>query len=172
MQLTSIKILESYFNWTKLCQKNVIGLSSMHKATDFFFPDSLLEWRCYCRYSRNVLSENVSNSVLSTICDPMDCSAPGSSVHGILQARILKCSHSPLQRIFLTQGSNLGLLHCGQILYHMSHQGSPEMCKGIFIKNITQFYFCLISIPLSHYCFSVFIILMLMSLILFFFSKH
>ena len=25
-----------------------------------------------------------------TLCDPMDCSLPGSSVHGILQARILK----------------------------------------------------------------------------------
>ena len=29
--------------------------------------------------------------------------------------------HSLLQGIFLTQGSNLGLLHCRQILYHLSH---------------------------------------------------
>ena len=57
--------------------------------------------------------------------DPMDCSAPGSSVHGILQARILVwvASHSLLQGIFLTQGSKLGLLHCWQSLYHLSHQG-------------------------------------------------
>ena len=33
-------------------------------------------------------------------------------------------SHSPLQGFFLTQGSNLGLLHCRQILYHLSHQGN------------------------------------------------
>ena len=26
-----------------------------------------------------------------TLCDPMDCSPPGSSVHGILQARVLEC---------------------------------------------------------------------------------
>ena len=26
----------------------------------------------------------------ATLCDPMDCSLPGSSVHGILQARILE----------------------------------------------------------------------------------
>ena len=26
----------------------------------------------------------------STLCDPMDCSPPGSSVHGILQARVLE----------------------------------------------------------------------------------
>ena len=33
--------------------------------------------------------------------------------------------HSLLQRIFPTQGSNPGLLHCRQILYHLSYQGSP-----------------------------------------------
>ena len=35
--------------------------------------------------------------------------------------------HCLLQGIFLTQGSNLGLLHCRQILYHLSHQGSPSV---------------------------------------------
>ena len=33
--------------------------------------------------------------------------------------------HSLLQGIFLTQESNLHLLHCRQILYCLSHQGSP-----------------------------------------------
>ena len=33
-------------------------------------------------------------------------------------------SHSLFQGIFLIQGLNLGLLHCTQILYHLSHQGS------------------------------------------------
>ena len=50
----------------------------------------------------------------------------GSSVHGILQARILEW-HFLLQEIFLTQGSNSGLLHCTQILYHLRHQGSPNL---------------------------------------------
>ena len=41
-------------------------------------------------------------------------------VHGILQARILEwVGHPLLQRIFLTQGLNLGLLYCRQILYHL-----------------------------------------------------
>ena len=31
-----------------------------------------------------------------------------------------------LQRIFPAQGSNLGLLHCRQMLYHLSHQGSQR----------------------------------------------
>ena len=37
-------------------------------------------------------------------------------------------SHSLLQGTFLTQGLNPGLLHYRQILYHLSHQGSP--CHG------------------------------------------
>ena len=38
-------------------------------------------------------------------------------------------SHSLLQEIFPTQGSNPGLLHCRQVLYHLSHQ------KSLFKKN-------------------------------------
>ena len=33
--------------------------------------------------------------------------------------------HSLLQGIFLTQGWNLGLLHCRRILCHLSHQAFP-----------------------------------------------
>ena len=47
-----------------------------------------------------------------TLCDPVDYSPPSSSVQGI----------------FLTQGSNLGLLHCRWILYHLSHQGNLFLC--------------------------------------------
>ena len=55
-------------------------------------------------------------------CDPMDCSLPGSSVHGILQARKLEWV-----AISFSQGSNLGLLHCRQILCHLNYQGSPQL---------------------------------------------
>ena len=37
--------------------------------------------------------------------------------------------HFLLQGIFLTQGSNLGLLHCRQILYHLSHREAQEIVK-------------------------------------------
>jgi len=50
-----------------------------------------------------------------TLYDPMDCNLPGSSVHGIVQAKILEWIAMPSSRgIFLTQGSNpclLCLLH-------------------------------------------------------------
>ena len=65
--------------------------------------------------------------------------------HGLQPARLL-CpwdspgkhtgvhSHSLLQGIFLTQGLNLGLLHCRQILYHLSHRGSPRcLIRDIFL---------------------------------------
>ena len=40
-----------------------------------------------------------------TLCNPVDCSLPGSFLHGTLQARILEW----VARMFLTQGSNRGL---------------------------------------------------------------
>ena len=40
-------------------------------------------------------------------------------------------SLSLLQGIFPTQGSNPGLLHCGQILYQLSHKGSPRLPEWV-----------------------------------------
>ena len=61
-----------------------------------------------------------SYAVVSNSLWPIDCSPPGSSVHGISQARILGW-YFLLQGVFHTQGSNqcvLHLLHCRQILSH------------------------------------------------------
>ena len=64
-----------------------------------------------------------------TLCNPIDSSPPGSSVHGIFLERITRVGcHALLQGIFLTQGSNLGflgLLHFRWILYLLSHWRSP-----------------------------------------------
>ena len=58
---------------------------------------SRLVWVCVCVW--------VAQSY-PILCDPMDYSPPGSSVHGILQARILAWVAIPFSRgIFLTQGS-------------------------------------------------------------------
>ena len=66
------------------------------------------------------------------LCIPVDCSPPGSSVHGILQARALEWVAIPFSRgIFLTQGSNPGLPHCRQILHQLSHQGSPRILEWV-----------------------------------------
>ena len=77
--------------------------------------EAVLSWKMstICQTSVFVL---VVQSGL-TLCDPIDYSLQVSSVHGILQARILECGHSLFQGIFATQGLNPGLLHCRQILY-------------------------------------------------------
>ena len=62
-----------------------------------------------------------------------------SKIHGLQPARLLHPWNFPgkntgvgcyslLQRIFMTQELNPGLLNCRQTLYHLSHQGSP----GVF----------------------------------------
>ena len=54
------------------------------------------------------------------------CSLPGPSVHGDSPGKDTGVGcHAILQGIFLTQGLNLSLLHCREIPYHLSHQGSP-----------------------------------------------
>ena len=55
---------------------------------------------------RKESESKVAQSCL-TLCDPMDCSLPGSSVHVIFQARVLGC-HFLLQGMFLIQGWNPG----------------------------------------------------------------
>ena len=58
-----------------------------------------------------------------TLCYPLDCSLPGSFVHGDSPGKNERMAgHSRLQGIFPTQGSNPGLPHCRQILYSLSHQ--------------------------------------------------
>ena len=85
--------------------------------------DSIYIWSMCCA----VLSSSVSSD-----CKPMDCSPPCSSVHGDSQGRNTEVGcHALLQRIFSTQGSNPGLPHCRQILYQLSHQGSPRILEWI-----------------------------------------
>ena len=57
-----------------------------------------------------------------TLCDPMDCSLPGSSIHGIFQARIQewvaisfsKGSSPPSQQVFVSAQAASGTFLCGQ----------------------------------------------------------
>ena len=61
------------------------------------------------------------------LCNPMDCSPPSSYVHGDSPGKNTRvgCLFL-LQGVFPTQESNLGLLHCRHIVYHLSLQGSPQ----------------------------------------------
>ena len=102
------------------------------------------------------LKESLVAQSCPTLCKPMEWGLP---LHGRLQpTRLLRpwdfpgkstgvgC-HFLLQRIFLTQGSNPGLPHCRQTLYHLSHQGSPNLSNCIWTQHL------------------IFVILLLMSLV-------
>ena len=66
-----------------------------------------------------------------TLCDSIDSSPPGSSVHGDSPGKSTGVGcHAFCQVIFPTQGSNPGLPHCRWILYHLSHQGSCPYKRG------------------------------------------
>ena len=77
-----------------------------------------------------------------TLCNPMDHSRPGSSVHGILQARILEWVAMPSSR-----GSSrprdrtcISCISClsRQVLYHQCHLGSPSLfypTPQTFVEN-------------------------------------
>ena len=67
-----------------------------------------------------------------TLCDAMDCSLPGSSVHGYSPGKDTGVGcHALLQGIFPTQWLNPDLLHCRQILYCLSHLGSPRILEWL-----------------------------------------
>ena len=71
-----------------------------------------------------------------TVWDPMDCSLPGSSVHGDSPGKNIGVGcHIFLQGIFPTQGLNWGLPHCRGLLYHLSHQGSPWILEWVPIPS-------------------------------------
>ena len=63
-----------------------------------------------------------------TLCDPMDCSLPGSSVHGILQARILEWVAMPSSRETSRPRIKPKSVSCigRQALHHLCHLGSPS----------------------------------------------
>ena len=61
-----------------------------------------------------------------TLCDPLDCSPPGSSAHGDPPGKNTGVGcYALLQGIFPTQGLNPGLPHYRWILYQPSYQRSP-----------------------------------------------
>ena len=67
-----------------------------------------------------------------TLCNSMDCSPSGFSVHGDSPCKNTEVvCHALLQGIFPTQGSNPSLPHCKQILYRLSHYRSLRILKCI-----------------------------------------
>ena len=87
-------------------------------------------------------SESEAAQSCPTLCDPTDCSPPGSSVRGIFQPIVLDTDcHFLLQGIFPTQASNPGLPHCRQMLYRLSQLTLEQQQFVLYGCNYTQFFF-------------------------------
>ena len=109
-----------------------------------FFPPSLSEvvlrctgtlWRHKLPYifmclilKRKVLVAQLC----STLCDPTDYSPPGSSVHGILQARILEWVAISFSKGSSQPGDQTQVSYIGRrVLYHLNHQ------RSLVVANLT-----------------------------------
>ena len=69
------------------------------------------------------------------LCDPMDCSLPGSSVHGILQARIQEWVAIPFSR-GSSQPRDWTWVTCiAGRFFHLSHQGTLDSSESIIISK-------------------------------------
>ena len=68
-----------------------IKLSTLHVVSHLMFPTTI-RFR-YCCAVLCLVAQSCP-----TLCNPMDCNLPGSSVHGILQARILEWIAMPSSR--------------------------------------------------------------------------
>ena len=98
-----------------------------HRAV-YLFPKSTINLG---RIGLNMCVYVGSSQSCLTLCDPKDCSLPGSSVHGILQARILEWVAIPFSRGSSQPRDQTWVFrcydHCSQILYCLSHQGSSNL---------------------------------------------
>ena len=86
-----------------------------------------------------VKSESEVSQLCLTLCDPMDCSLPGSSVHGIFQARVLEWGsiafsqvHTTMHQIgkeheFTVQRREIYLISCN----NLSRYSSSLTCAHI-----------------------------------------
>ena len=94
------------------------------------------------RWQEYTESENKVAQSCPTLCNPVDCSLPGSLAHGIFPGKSTGVGcHFLLQGIFPTQGSNPGLPHCRQTLYHLSYQGSPIGTKSLIEYSLIYLYY-------------------------------
>ena len=92
--------------------------------------------------SRSVVSDSLQHHGLLPAKFPCLWNSPGKDTG-------VGC-HSLLREIFLTQGSNPGLLHYRQILYQLSLQGNPIEIVDRMLNTLSLRSVCEIQTEMSH----------------------
>ena len=76
---------------------------------------------------RKVKSESEVVQSCPTLSDPMDCSPPGSSVHGIFQARVLKWGATAFSKLKILVLSCFSHVRLCATLETAAHQAPPSL---------------------------------------------
>ena len=111
------------------CRSLQFTVCSMILKLRFLPLDTIFQWKKIVRKTFQSIIKVV------TQCKPL--SRVSLWTHGLYSPRDSAGqntgvgSRSLLQGIFPTQGSNPGLPHCRQILYQLSHKGSPRILEWV-----------------------------------------
>ena len=113
-------------------------------------PVSFFYNTCSCLVLPASLVEREVAQSCPTLCDPMDCSLPGSSIYGNSPGKNtgMGCL-AFLQGIFPSQRWNPCLPHCRQILYQLCYQGSQLKSDLSFKARIHLYLYLLPLLPKS-----------------------
>ena len=125
-----------------------MGNTGIPVADSFRYLAKLIQ---YCKFKNKIKLKNINKIYLHTIDHEHEsCSVVSHSLqpHGLYS--LYSPWNSPgqntgvgklslLQGIFPTQGSNPGLLHCRQILYQLSHKGSPRIQECVAYPFSSRF---------------------------------
>ena len=111
---------------------------SQTRLSDFHFHFSQQKLIQHCKAIMCLVSQSCP-----TLCNPMDCSPPGSSVHRDSPGKNTGVGcHALLPGIFPTQGLSPGLPYSRRILHQLSYWGSPKNnyipVKKIFIHHFSR----------------------------------
>ena len=87
-----------------------------------------------------------------TLCDPMDCSLPGSSCHGILQARVLEWVAIPFSRGSSWPRDQIWVFHIAGRFIIIWATRETLLIACICLYKMNQFWsISLINIPIIHW---------------------
>ena len=116
----------AHFSWQ---QRAVIQEKNRHL---FSFLNKLKHWLVYL-----VVYVCSVTQLCLTLCDPMDCSLPGFSVHEIFQAKILEWGATTSSRGSSWIRAQTCISCIERIVLYQSHLGSPIIHRCLFIKKFT-----------------------------------
>ena len=88
--LSLLLLLLSRFSRTRLCATPEMAAHQAPPSLGFFRPEHTGVGCHFLLQCMKVKSESEVAQLCLTLCYPMDCSLPASSVHGIFQARVLE----------------------------------------------------------------------------------